>query len=264
MRCWFCFAEGEVPRLSKEHLLSEPVSSAFGLNRSGSFGQIDGTNGSITLARLDTVAVKMVCKRCNNTWMNDLEHDFAALASWCHARDRGLASNEVDCVRAWCLKTYLVLSVMVGGTRRFAETPEAPGVIPDFPRARQLYAKARNVFDGMAFGLSRPYERGQFAYAFGNPTVVPQGPRYASRKSAGLAIVSLGLLQVWVVDPILPGARTTFPKQVVSPSPDLTYGGLRGTPLLPELDDVVVDNGEHDIVEVFAQLENSVGKQRPD
>ncbi|MGH2577713.1 MAG: formate/nitrite transporter family protein [Actinomycetota bacterium] len=111
------------------------------------------------------------------------------------------------------------------------------------------------VFDGMAFGVARPHEPSRFAYAFGNPTVVPQGPRYASRKSAGLAIVTLGGLQAWVVDPtIFHAARISFPKRVVILEPGLKCSALRGMPLVPRLEDVVVNNGEHDIVDLFDRL----------
>lgn len=255
MRCNFCFAEGDVPRLTKEHLLSKPVAKAFGLDRSGAFGQLGGANDPVVLAQLDDVAVKSVCERCNNTWMNALEHQMGTLASWTRSRLHSLMPAQIETLRAWALKTYLVLSVMVGNTRRFADRPDSPGVIPNPTRARQLYEKDGRSFDGMAFGLSRPYELGRFAYAFGNPTVVPQGPGYASRKSAGLAIVTLGALQIWVVDPtIFHDARTTFPKRVVTPEVGLTYGALRGTPIVPRLDDVIVDNGEHDVVELVDRL----------
>lgn len=80
----------------------------------------------------------------------------------------------------------------------------------------------------------------------GNPTVVPRGPRYASRKSAGLAIVTLGALQIWVVDPtIFHTAQISFPMRVSILEPGLKYGALRGMPVVPRLEDVVVDNGEH-------------------
>lgn len=252
MRCYFCFAEGDVPRLSKEHLLSKPVAEAFGLDRSAAFGQLGSINDSVVLARLDDVAVKFVCERCNNTWMSALEHELAALAAWTGSPDQPLTPAQVETLRAWSLKTYLVLSAMVGGIRRFAENPEAPGVIPNFTRARQLFGKEAQAFDGMAFGLARPHEPSRFAYAFGNPTVVPQGPRYANRKSAGLAIVTLGALQLWVVDPtIFHAARISFPKRVITLVSSVKYSALRGMPVVPRLEDVVVDNGEHDIGELF-------------
>jgi hypothetical protein len=84
---------------------------------------------------------------------------------------------------------------------------------------------------------------------------LPQGPRYASRKSAGLAIIGLGSLQVWVVDPtIFRAAKITFPGPVFVAEPGLTYRALRLMPLVSSLDDVVVDNGEHDIAEVIERL----------
>jgi hypothetical protein len=255
MRCHFCFAEGDVPRLTKEHLLSKPVAEAFGLDRAGAFGQLGNVDDSVMFTRLGDVAVKFVCERCNNTWMNELEHELAALAVWTRSPGESLTPVHVESLRAWSLKTYLVLGAMVGETRRFAENPEAPGVIPNFTRARQLYGKEARAFDGMAFGLARPLEPSRFAYAFGNPTVVPQGPRYASRKSAGLAVVTLGALQVWVVDPtIFHAARIRFPERVTILEPGLNYSALRDVPLVPRLEDVVVDNGEHDIVELFDRL----------
>jgi hypothetical protein len=67
MRCYFCFAEGDVPRLSKEHLLSKPVAEAFGLDRSAGFGHLGSTDDSVVLAHLEDVAVKFVCEPCNKT-----------------------------------------------------------------------------------------------------------------------------------------------------------------------------------------------------
>ncbi len=157
-------------------------------------------------------------------------------------------------IRSWGLKTYLVLSEMVGGTRRFANNPEAPGVLPNPTRARQLYRRSIEAFQGMAFGLARPRDSERFAYAFGNPLVVPQGPRYASRKSAGLAIITVGPLQLWTVDPtIFHNARIALPKGVTRLR-SLTYSELNVMPLVPDLDTVLVDNGEHDIVELMDRV----------
>jgi hypothetical protein len=36
--------------------------------------------------------------------------------------------------------------------------------------------------------------------------------------------------------------------------PGLKYGALRGMPVVPRLEDVVVNNGEHDIVELVNRL----------
>lgn len=255
MRCYFCFAEGEVPRLSKEHLLSQPVANAFGVDRSAHIGHVDPASGTLQLARLDDAAVRFVCERCNNTWMNDLEHDFANVASWVRSSDVPMSSSQLQALQAWSLKTYLVLSVMVGNARQFVEDPAGPGVIPSFTRARQLYEKDSAAFEGMAFGLARPDRSFGFSYAFGNPRVVPEGPRYANRKSAGTAIVTIGAIQLWIVDPtIFHSAAVRFPDRVINARTDIKYGALRGMPMLPSLDDVVVDNGDHDIVELIDRL----------
>jgi hypothetical protein len=260
VRCYFCFAEGDVPRLTKEHLVSRPVADAFSLDRSGTFGQFGNPGDSIALAQLDEVAVRFVCERCNSTWMNTLEHEVAGLATWVASPDQSLTPVQMDSLRRWALKTYLVLSVMIGETRRFSRNPQAPGVIPNFTRARQMYEKDARAFDGMAFGLARPFQTDRFAYAFGNPTVVPQGPRYASRKSAGVAIVTLGPLQVWVVDPtFFHEAEISFPMRVAVVEPGLKYSELRGMPVVPRIEDVTVDNGEHDIIELIDRLKAWAG-----
>ena len=262
VRCYFCFAEGEVPRLSKEHLLSQPVAAAFGVDRSAHIGQIDPASGTVQMARLDDAAVRFVCARCNNTWMNDLEHDFANLAFWVGSSELALSSSQLQALQAWSLKTYLVLSVMVGNARQFVEDPTSPGVIPSFTRARQLYEKDAAAYEGMAFGLARPYRSVGFSYAFGNPRVTPQGPRSASRKSAGVAIIALGAIQLWIVDPtIFHSADVRFPSRVVRARPGLTYGALRGMPPIPSLEEVVVDNGQHDIVELMGRVESWAREQ---
>jgi hypothetical protein len=254
MQCFFCFRQGQVPRLTKEHLLSRPVASGFGLDRSALFGQLGGLD-PVVLTALDDVAVRFVCEGCNNTWMNGLEQRMAALASWVDSQDQTLTPEQIESLKAWSLKTYLVLSVMVGGIRQFMDRPEAPGVIPSLTRARQLYERDIHAFDGMAFGLARPHHGGRFAYAFGNPRVIPQGPGYANQKSAGLAIITLGMLQVWVVDPtIFHAAQIRFPRRVFNVEPGMKYSTLRSMPVVPRLEDVTVDNGEHNIHDLTARL----------
>lgn len=254
MLCQFCFSQGPVPKLSKEHLLSKPVADAYRIDRSAAFGHIGDSKKPIMLTRLSDASVRFVCEPCNNTWMNSLEHEMARLNDWVGAPE-SLTSNQVHTVRSWALKTYLVLSEMVGGTRRFANNPDAPGVLPNPTRARQLYARSPEAFEGMGFGLARPKNADRFAYAFGNPLVIPQGPRYASRKSAGLAIITLGPLQLWIVDPtIFHNARITLPRGVARLEPELTYSDLDVMPVVPHLETVLVDNGEHDIVEIMDRV----------
>jgi hypothetical protein len=82
------------------------------------------------------------------------------------------------------------------------------------------------------------------------------GPRYASRKSAGLSIVTLGSLQVWTVDPtIFHNATIIFPRRNVTDlKQGLMYTDPQEMPVVPDLDSVVVNNGEHDVVEIMDRV----------
>src|SRR6266511_2903537 len=128
MRCFFCYAEGEVPRLSKEHLVSRPVARAFGLDRSAAFGRAGNSDSSVSISSLDTLAVKLACDRCNNGWMNKIEHRMAAVAEWPGSRVLPLSPADFDSVRAWALKTYFVLTAIEGGIRASATTGLTSGL----------------------------------------------------------------------------------------------------------------------------------------
>ena len=261
MRCFFCFNEREVRRLSKEHLLSKPVASAFGIDRSGWLGQLnDGDQPPIT-SRLDAVSVRFVCEPCNNVWMNALEHEMAAVAEWIDARRRPLGMTNLQAIQRWGLKTYLLLSVMVGGARRFQDDPSGPGVIPNFTRARELFESNPDAFRGMVFGVSKSASAASFAYIFGNPRVLPEGPNYVNCKSASVAVVRIGLLQIWVVDPIIfDQARVTLPGNVHQLRPELTFRRLRPARLDMALDCITVTNPEHHMDDLLAALDAAARK----
>src|SRR6266536_2607727 len=227
MRCFFCYADGEVLRLSKEHLVSRPVARAFGLDRSAAFGRAGNSDSSVSISSLDTLAVKLACDRCNNGWMNEVEHRMASVADWSGSRVLPLSPADFDGIRAWALKTYFVLSAIEGSIRSFGKGTSEFGVIPDFTRARQLYKANAEAFDGIAFGLARVAEEGRFAYNFGNPTVIPQGPRYASCRSAGTAVIAVGHLQLWIVVPFFPTAQVRLPRRVRLATVGLRAGMLR-------------------------------------
>jgi hypothetical protein len=257
MRCFFCYADREVPRLSKEHLVSRPVADAFGLNRSDTFGRAGNNDSSVTISPLDTLAVKLVCDRCNNGWMNTIEHRMASVAEWCGSRSLRLSPAHLDSLCVWALKTYFVLSAIEGGIRKFGDDGSDFGVIPDVTRARQLYEANAQAFEGVTVALAQFSEEGRFGYIFGNPTVVPQGPSYANRRSAGSAVVTVGRLQIWIVVPlsIFRTAQVKLPRRVRRVTVGLQFGALRTMPLVPRLDDIVVDNGEHDIVDIIDRLQ---------
>jgi hypothetical protein len=257
MRCFFCYSDGEVPRLSKEHLVSRPVAVAFGLDRASSFGRAGNNDSSISVSRLDNVAVKVACDRCNNGWMNDLEQRMVAVGEWADTGSSPLSPTILDSLCSWALKTYFVLSAIEGGIRKFGDGESDYWVIPDVTRARQLYEGKRQAFEGVTVGLAQCKDVGRFAYVFGNPTVVPQGPRYANLRSAGSAIIALGHLQIWIVVPLslFRHAKTRLPSKVCRASVGLRFKELKSMPLVPRLENIVVDNGEHDIIEIFDRLQ---------
>jgi len=187
--------------------------------------------------------------------MNAIESRMASVAKWSGSRSLPLSPAYLDGLRVWTLKTYFVLSAIEGGLRNFANGGSDFGVIPGFTQARQLYEGEAQAFEGVAIGLARVPEEGRFGYVFGNPTVVPRGPRYASCRSAGSAVITVGRLQVWVVVPFFRTARVYLPRRVRPARVGLRFDALRDMPLLPQLDDIVVDNGEHDISDILDRLQ---------
>jgi hypothetical protein len=260
MKCHFCWDEGTETALTKEHLLSDPVARAFRLQRPGmSFARFDrddvlrGDLDGVKWAGLESLAVRIACATCNNGWMNDLEHEMATVARWNVAGSRPLGQERLEIVQRWLLKTYIVLSVIEGSARRFGSDDADFGVIPEVTRASQLRRGDSGAFDGVAVGIARTGSE-NFAYGFGNPSVVPKGPRYANSRSAGVAAVSLGSLQLWIVVPWFRHATTRLPRGVAVASAGLRARRLTALPSTPDTLAPVVDNGEHDMEELMAAL----------
>src|SRR6266550_1105151 len=154
MRCQFCFAEGEVPRRSTTDLNAYPVASAFGIDRSATFGRAgDRPGNAISIARLSHVRVRSVCARCNNGWMNTLEHRMAELSEWTTHPTAPLTLEHYRSLRAWALKTYLILTFIEGGLRNLGDGADLK-FIPNFTRARLLYDGDEQAFDGLTIGLA--------------------------------------------------------------------------------------------------------------
>lgn len=263
MKCHFCWDEtGDMP-LTKEHLVSRPVATAFGIDRTGSsFARFDssavesGDLSSVSWSGLETLSARIACASCNNGWMNNLEHEMASLAKWYRRGDRPLGARNLDTLQRWLLKTYVVLSVIDGGARRFAEAVDGDvqfAVVPEVTRASKLRRGDPEAFDGVAVGLARTGDD-TFAYGFGNPTVIPSGPQYANVRSAGVAALSLGSLQTWIVVPWFRHATTRLPPGVATAHAQLRSNRLQTLPLKPDTLAPVVDNGEHDIEALMAAL----------
>jgi hypothetical protein len=242
LNCLFC---GVAPPLTREHLISKPVASAFGIDRTGELSTLDDME-IVRSAPLEQLAVRLPCGSCNSGWMNDLETGMGFVARWMRARENGITLDTLGNLERWLLKSYIVMTAMDGGIRRFGSDDDF-SMIPEATRARRLRAGGEDAFDRVAFGYGRrrrPFPN-NFGYVIGNPTVRPQGPRYANCRSAGAAVFVLGLLEAWIVVPVLTPA-ITLPAGLRQLQSGDRFRSLPSRDGLPILGEVVVDNGEHD------------------
>lgn len=191
----------------------------------------------------------MACADCNNGWMSRLELAMAEhIAPWLH-ETCPLTPEAALVLASWALKTHLVLSCIEGNVRRFGDDAEEY-VVPDATRARQLFEADESWLTTTTVGAARSFGTNRFGYVFGNPVVLPVGQRYANRRSASASIVTVGGLQLWLVAPIL-GGSVRLPRGIRLVRDGLLAAALPYRPLVGDLDDIVVDNGEHNIKDVM-------------
>lgn len=242
--------------LSKEHLLSEPVCSAFKIDRKAVIGRVNGKAGSLTsMARLEETQVRLPCETCNSGWMNDLELEMKSMvAPWTRGHGPQLGGAAEKVLIRWSLKTHIVLAAIDGGTRAFGDrsTELKPSVVPEATRARKLYDGANDAADGTTVGVAQ-VAASNYLWGFGNPRVTPIGPTFANHRSASVSCLNLGQLQLWVVAPVFPAASVRLPPKVRRVTRRLEFGRLTFASCgEPDLRAAVVDNGHHDLDEVFA------------
>lgn len=264
MNCIFCQG-AEESASSKEHLLSVPVCRGFGIDRSAFTARVDGRGDAIkSLAHLHETQVRLPCRSCNSGWMSELECQMEeVVAPWARGRDQLGAKGFLSLTR-WALKTHIVLSALDGGIRAFgsAAQDDKMGVLPEATRARQLFQNDPHALDGVKIGIAR-VERSQYLWGFGNPTVVPKGPRYANSRSASVTCLNLGPMQLWIVVPVFRSATVRLPPKVTPAAANLVFAELLYASVgEPALEDAVVDNGEHDIEAIFAEATAALSRQQ--
>jgi hypothetical protein len=249
VNCLFC---GAPPPQSREHLLSRPVADAFGIDRSGELSMLDGVN-IVRSVSLDQLSVRLPCASCNSSWMNDLEEGMGGVARWMRARENGITRLTLRNLERWLLKSYIVMTAMEGGIRRFG-SDDTFSMIPDATRAKLLREESDEAFDRVAIGYGRrakPFPN-NFGYVVGNPTVLPRGPQYANFRSAGAAVFALGQLEAWIVVPVL--APTIDPLRRLRAGDRFRSLGL--TSGMPDVACATVHNGQHDWPSIAAALED--------
>jgi hypothetical protein len=255
MECLFCHGS-EGGRLSVEHLVSKPVAEAFSIDRTAELASGDSTTGVIHASRpLTALSARLACERCNNGWMNALEHDMAYVARWVNGRTVGLTPTTSRSLRRWLIKTHLVLSFIEGGTRRFGANDDFR-IIPRASPGRWLYEDSNELLAGVAFAFVRLHKppSNNFAYLVETPRVLHAGGRALNGRAASVTVVDLGLLRCVVVVPVAMGATITFPVGLRDVRDGSTFRSLPRSQRSGSPNEVVVDFGEVDIVATLDSL----------
>lgn len=261
MKCIFCHgASGG--RRDREHLISRPVAEAFGIDRDITYESVDHEGQVRRSARLATLQVKLPCDRCNSSWMGQLEVGMPSVAKWMRGGSLGLSRSAHETLRRWLVKTVVILGAMDGEIRTFMSADSTAKVMPEATRARSLYEGSDEAFAGVTLAVARrqhPYVN-QFGYRFGRPTVVPVGSKYASGASATALVMALGQLQCWVICTLLPGAEVTLPSGPVQLTPGIRFRELAQWDGDLTVQDLLVDNGEHDINSIIEQTRRTLAE----
>lgn len=265
VRCMFCYAEtGDNIIPSKEHLISKPVAAAFGIDRSGSIFQSDADLQDPRWRPLNGISRKCVCTRCNNGWMNQLEHDMQGVADWIKgSRMTPLGEERALTLRKWVLTRHMVLCFLEGGADRFDDETHPQAVLAPFTLARHLYEGDEDAVRSAHVGLARSGAKADFAYAFGHPTMRRTGLGQWSATVAPASAITICDLQVWVATPHL-NAAVRLPKGIRSCSPLLRPRDLARVGIPLDVLGVEVDYGaDHDAPALIDALRVWAANQSP-
>lgn len=226
-KCLFCLKEAV---LTREHLISEPIARALGIDRDDvRFADLpEGASrfSDVDLEKaqpLSNQKVRAICGPCNNVRMNDLQRDTGLVLSRLIGGE-ALTPADADKLSAWGLSRYFIWNYRDGDARRMKERIEsktvrlffdttAPKALGDGDYGRAL--------EGTAVGLARG--RGSGFVGFGNASAEP--PQMSP--FAGSLALQLGRLQVWVVAGFLPLVRVDLPRNVVAVRSGMRFRDLR-------------------------------------
>lgn len=218
--CPFCFEE-ESP--SREHLFSQPICDALGLDRETVAVSYDANSGVAGVpVPLSQRTVKLPCSSCNSGWMSQLEVDTGSvLAGWVGNPRKPLGEDGVDVLTRWLVKTLFVLGFAEGDSRHFMVSPTEI-IVPDVTAAKQLIAGDR--LEGVAAGAARS-ARANVLWALGNPSIV--APAGLSSRVVNAAAFNMGPVQLWVAVPLLQPDDLFLPARIASLEKTLTFSRLR-------------------------------------
>jgi hypothetical protein len=217
--CPFCFEE-ESP--SREHLFSQPICDALGLDRETVAVSYDANSGETGVpVPLSQRTVKLPCSSCNSGWMSQLEVDTGSLlAGWARNRRTALGAEGVDLLTRWLVKTLFVLGFAEGDSRHFMVSPTET-MVPDVATAKQLIAGER--LEGVAAGAARS-ARTSLLWTLGNPSVV--APAGLSSRVVNAAAFNMGPIQLWVAVPLQQPDNLVLPARIASLEETLAFSQL--------------------------------------
>ena len=246
VRCMFCFAEsGDNIVPSKEHLISRPVASAFGIDRTGEFLRTDPDMTDQRWRPLSGIAWKCVCRDCNSGWMNQLEHEMDSVARWATGPDSGVLGEDRNLtLRKWAIKTHLLLCFMEGDASHFGEDAYPQSVFAPFTLAREVYERDDEAILRAAVGIAFSNASADFVYSFGHPKMKQQGPGRWNATVAPASVIMLGPLQLWVITPHL-DADIYTPPGVTPCSAEVRPRDLGSLDQPMDVQGIVVDYGKH-------------------
>lgn len=197
-----------VPKITREHLVSRPLASAFGIDRSAPLLRSDGDLGDARWTTVNGVARKGVCGDCNSGWMNQLEHSMGSIAAWLTgSAAEPLGGDRELILRSWAIKTHVLLCFIDGDAARFGDGRSSGAVLAPFSLVRALYEREW-VTIRRAGGVALSAASTHFAWAFGHPRLVRTGPSHWTAKFAPASVVTIGALQIWTAPAVAPGTVT--------------------------------------------------------
>jgi hypothetical protein len=187
--------------------------------------------------------------------MSDLEGDAArTLRRWMSRPDQRLTAAGARHLTRWLVKTAIVFGFAEIDARRFMDDPTETS-IPDITTARALAAGETppDVTIGAARVAASPY-----IWGAGNPTVEPTGPDRVSCRAINVVALNLGVLQLWVVMPVVAQPdELRLPQGVTRIHPQLRYRSLRSRHADVDPTQVVARYSDATTDALFAALEEA-------
>jgi hypothetical protein len=241
--CMFCFIDrGSEVKRSAEHFLSRPVANAFSIDREkGEVYRFRVSHGSAKKVRLNGLKRRAVCAQCNNGWMNQLEQAMPEVAAWFIAGDIPLGDQLSLTLRKWLLTRHLLLTEIDGNAAEFGDTDnlDEDYVVPPSSLARAVYENNMGAIAEAPIALSRSSADLEFAWAFGHPTVLPEGRPQLGRFAA-TSVLTMREFQAWVTTPLIYDYEVFAPAELRLCNPDLRARDLGRRPGIPKSTDVTV------------------------